>query len=154
MIPFKCRTRPTIQKIKYINICEKVGLKFAPTGSDMPSHIPQLLKSLPNCVWMFICVQLRLWKPQSLRYLKLKIYISPRICSIAQPPPPQKNKKWRLGIFCTVSFWIKFKKGQNLTKKATQSSCFSPSHTVLNVKYVTLYLIITLVRACPMCLLV
>jgi hypothetical protein len=27
-----------------------VGLKFAPTGSEMLSYKPQLLKSLPNCL--------------------------------------------------------------------------------------------------------
>ena len=141
----KCWTRPTIQKIKNINICEKVGLKFAPIGSGAPFHKFQLPKSLPNCVWMFFWTLLSLSNPKSLRYPMLKMYFSSRICSIAQPPPQKKTK---IGVY--VLFDAVLKDGSIQTPTYSNFPCILlvplhpsdyPSNTLLRHSMCVIYMV-------------
>ena len=81
----------TVQSKKKIKVLKKVGLKFAPIGSTVPSHKSQLPKA-SQTVSVYLGT-IRLLKVLVIEISNAKKIFSPRICSIAQPPPPPQKKK-------------------------------------------------------------
>jgi len=111
MILLKWWTRPTAQKIKYLSICQKkkVGLRFAPIGSEVP--FPQVLVSEKPPK---LCLDVYLGPIETLKAPGIEISEAENIhftenllhCTATSTP---KNENGRYHWFYPVSFWIKFK---------------------------------------------
>jgi len=119
-----------IQKNKNIDIHEKVGLKFAPIGSEVPS--PQVLASgkPPKLCQEVHLHSIRPLKAQVIEISKAeKVFFTKNLLHCTATTTP-KNENVSLHSFYPLSFWITFNKASNVTGRATQSGRFYSSHTV------------------------